>query len=194
MSNDIVSAVQRLFDECQRNGPELNRIDEYINECRTKNEDMNILLKDPLLNDNLTPLHVACRKGHFEIVERLLDSKNNFRFSVNVNAIDKYYKTALHYSCNAKVCERKCPLTVRILLQHPNIEVNKVNGYGSTPLHFACESKNNKTNTAIVMELLKHPDIQVAVKNNYGSIPLHAACSHRFEETSDIIQMLIRHQ
>lgn len=187
MSNDIVSAVQRLFDECQRNCPELNRIDEYINECRTKNEDMNILLKYTLWNDSLTPLHVACRRGHYEIVERLLDSKNNFRFYVNVNAIDKYYKTALHYSCHAKEWERKCPLTVRILLQHPNIEVNKVDGYGSTPLHFACESENNKTQSAIVMELLKHPDIQAAVKNNYGSMPLHAACSHRFEETTDII-------
>lgn len=192
MSNEL-SAVQRLFDECKQDYPYLSKIDRYIKECRNKNEDMNILIQDTGRGwAKLTILHVACRRGHYKIVERLLDIHNNYKYTVNVNTnSDSMYqeKTALHYAC-----ERKCILTVRILLQHPNIDVNKVDRTGSPPLYYSCAIDRNTISKPIIMELLKHPDIKVTLKNKDGSIPLHHACQNLIKDTHGIIQMLICHQ
>lgn len=67
---------------------------------------------------------MSCHLGKYDIVERLLDSRNTFQFSVDVNVIseDSYGQTALHFACSNK----DCPLLVRKLLQHPNIDVNMV--------------------------------------------------------------------
>lgn len=191
MSSEV-SAMQRLYIECNQDNPDLTKIDEYIDECRYKNEDMNKLIPDnrwPLNSCNprkMTPLQVACRFGHHEIVEILINSMNNFQSSVDVNILGKEYsmKTALHFAC-----ERNCPLIVRALLKHPNIEVNKVDEYNSVPLATAC-CRNYKS---VIMDFLMHPDIQLTLQDNYGYIPLHIACVEIMKDT-DIIQMLIGHQ
>lgn len=187
MSNEV-SAVQRLFNECRKKYPDLNHIDECIYECHCNNEDINTLLRCG--SAKLTPLQMACCLGHYEIVERLLDSNNHFKDSVDINTINKqfYYRTALHFAC-----EEKCPLTVRALLQHPNVEVNKVDDLQFTPLHIACRNKKSNAK-AIVMELLNHPDIQFIAKDIDGHIPLHHACCSNKMEDTDIIQMLLCHQ
>lgn len=137
-----------------------------------------------------TPLQIASQFGNHEVVKRLLDSRNDFQFSVDVNAYGcTFYseaKTALHYACRYNN-----PLTVRALLQHPNIEVNKVDGNNFTPLQTACQKQC--LDKEIIMELLKHPDIHLTEKDSDGRIPLHHACQ-KIKEDNDIIKLLIGHQ
>lgn len=187
-TNNKISTVRLLFDECNKQYPDLNKIDQYINKCRynnnNKNEEDNInsqFQNNFLWNTKRTILYTACHFGHYKIVERLLanDSRNtklnnknlfvrsynyflchnnnNIKFpiiDIDVNAInyDSYERTALNYACELN----NHSLTVRALLQHPNIEVNQVDRFGSASLHIAC-NYNRKLN---VIKLLKHPNIQ----------------------------------
>lgn len=173
MSNDNVSAVEHLFNECKKDNRNLNKIDIFINECRCNNEDMNTMFTYYASRYDiwmLTSLHMACYFDHHEIVKKLLDSNNHFQFSVHVNSINVniwkkngYSPTPLDTACN-----KNFPLTVRALLQHPNVIVNNSFKYGLT-----------SPRKDIVIELLKHRDIQVTVKDEYGWIPLHYACKYQ---------------
>lgn len=190
MSDNKVPTVARLFNECDDDNTDLTLIDKYIIRCCTKKEDINTLFQyGSCPNDNMmymTTLHVACYKGHHEIVNRLLEINNRFEVPINVNAISYIGDATPLYLA----CEQNCPLTVRALLQHPNIAINKSNFYGITPLHIAC-CRNRKE---IVMELLKHPTIQVTVKHkSSGNIPLLEACRTN-KDSTDIIQLLLDHQ
>lgn len=88
MSNEV-STVALLFNECYNKYPDLRTIDEYVNKCRCNNEDMNKLFRCGV--SKLSSLHISCHLGHHEIVERLLDSRNHFESSVNVNAFSDGY-------------------------------------------------------------------------------------------------------
>ena len=67
-------------------------------ECRTKNEDMNAFINNGF--KHFSTLQIACMDGKHEIVERLLDSQNNFINSVDVNKVsDRNHQiTALYYA------------------------------------------------------------------------------------------------
>jgi len=75
-----------------------------------------------------TPLHVAVRKAHVEVVQALkLGSVN-----LNVNAVTRDGSTPLHFAA------RQGDATVLVdLLACPDINVNAICDDGSTPLHIA---------------------------------------------------------
>lgn len=118
MSNEVSTAIQRLFNECNQNNPDLIKIDKYVNECRINNEDINTYFEYDKMEFSLfineiylsryskymTTLHMACCRNHYKIVEKLLDNKNHFQFSLNVNAIidDSCKRMALHIACQGK--------------------------------------------------------------------------------------------
>ena len=86
-------------------------------------------------HNGMTPLMVACKRGHYGIVQRLLKTQK-----VNVNAQDSNGLTALHFSVQSNSVEIVCTLLLKGA--DPNI---------STPLITACASSNLQ----IVKELLK---------------------------------------
>lgn len=85
MGSNKVSNVKLLFNECNKQNPDIAKIDEYINCCCNNKEDINVLYKETSWRG--TTLHMACRWRHHEIVKRLLDKSNIFKFPIDVNAI-----------------------------------------------------------------------------------------------------------
>lgn len=101
------------------------------------------------------PLHVACSRGHFDIVNSLIIE------GADVNSCDSQGKSSLYLACfnkNAKIVQLllekganvdNCNLLnltckygnleiVRLLTSH-GADVNSCNEDGYSPLHFACE-------------------------------------------------------
>ena len=89
-------------------------------------------------HNGMTPLMVACKRGHYGIVQRLLKSQK-----LIVNAQDSNRLTALHFSVQSNSVEIVCTLLLKGA--DPNIAIT------STPLITACASSNLQ----IVKELLK---------------------------------------
>lgn len=176
MSNEVFH-VRSLIIECRKRDPDLNKINDHINQCRNKQEDMNTLFIDYPFG-KFTTLQVACSHGHHAIVYRLLDRRNNHKFSVDVNATNyNYYGRPVY------------PLPYQHHESFLLCQLSEAIKYYSTPLHIACYG-NLKS---IVTELLNHPNINLTAKDRDGHIPLHTACRCIFKDTN-IIQMLLGHQ
>jgi ankyrin repeat protein len=79
-------------------------------------------------------LHKAVRSGKEDIVEYLVSRRD-----ANVNAIDSYRMTPLHYAVGLGNVEM-----VRCLVDH-GANVNATNSNGTTPLHLAAKSGNEDT-------------------------------------------------
>ena len=149
----------------------------------------NSKLKDRRYTED-TPLHIACRCGHLEIVKCLLSQKY-----INVMSRNKEGNTPLHVVCNTDI--------LKLLLCSYAVDIACRNKYGSTPLHTACmddhyevvkflvnscnvdpTSKNKDGNTPLhlardgdaVKLLLSLPTVDPMCRNNAGDIPLVTAC------------------
>lgn len=182
MYDEEKSTVELLFDECKKVDPDLTKIDQFIDRCCNYKDDINERFYYKW--HELTPLHMACENGHHEIVKKLLENGNNFRFPIDVNAIsDRDDATPLHFAC-----QKRCSLTVWTLLQHPNIDVNKGESSKRTPLHLACCSYSCK---AVVVELLKHKNINLNYIDKNNATPLHLSCI--CNNNTAIVQLLLEH-
>ncbi|SPR10066.1 ankyrin repeat domain-containing protein [Orientia tsutsugamushi] len=122
-------------------------------------------------NSGNTPLYLAVRNCHKDVVEVLL------AHGANVNLQDRHYNTALHYAIRTR------DLTIATLLlnngANPNIQDNCLN----TPLHYAAL----KCSPDIVKLLLNsgsNPNIQ----DKWLNTPLHHAA---FYCNMDIIKLLL---
>lgn len=88
-----------------------------------------------------TLLHIGCEKGHFNIVEFLLDK------GLDVNALDRDDKTPLHYAVISK-----SPCIVYLLLQKGAIESIK-DIWGKTPVSIA-KNFNDKGEDTVLYRIL----------------------------------------
>ncbi|KAJ9592426.1 hypothetical protein L9F63_015842 [Diploptera punctata] len=87
-----------------------------------------------------TPLHVAAERGHYQIIEALLNDSRT-----DVNSLNGSEQTALHLV--VKNC-KKSPDTFRhciILLVSHHVEVNSLDWLGNSALHYAAENEDQDT-------------------------------------------------
>ena len=143
-----------------------------------------------------TPLHIACEKGHSEIVKILTDhpqcnieAENHdkqkplylacqsgnidivrhliVKKGHNVTAKDDYSNTPLHIACVKGHFE-----IVKILTDHPQCNIEAKGMDKQTPLHKVCLSGN----VDIIRHLVVEKACDITCKDNDGNTPLHIAC------------------
>ncbi|XP_043843395.1 ankyrin repeat domain-containing protein 27 isoform X4 [Dromiciops gliroides] len=114
------------------------------------------------------PLHLACQKGHFQVVKSLMD------FSAKQNKKDSSGNTPLIYACLNGHHE-----TAALLLEY-GASLNVSNNRGNTALHEAVIG-----NHAILVELLLLHGASVHVRNKRQCTPIDCA-----EQNSKIMELL----
>jgi ankyrin repeat protein len=131
-------------------------------------------------NDNFTPLTIASRRNHIEIVKLLVGQKD-----IDVNKM--CYFGYLAYTPLMMAIAYKHVEIVKLLLGHGHVDVNKVNERGNYALDFAIVSKDIE----IVKLLLNHGSIDVNKISKLGWTPLIKASANKDEK---ITQLLLEHR
>ena len=131
-----------------------------------------------------TGLLIACQRGHFSVVESILNSKNT---DLNVNAKDSksnFDKTAFILACsNGHTDIVKLMMNCAVT---KNINMNLKTKYGETGFMFACALGHLE----IVKTLLDNPIVQVDAKDNSGLTALMNAC---LRGKVDVVKLLLDH-
>jgi ankyrin len=131
-----------------------------------------------------TPLHVASYFGKLDIVQLLLDH------GANVDALDKFGKTPLHYISKSKNKSKAVGIDVAQLLLKHGGNVNAETKNQRTPLHVA--SYFGKLEIAQV--LIEH-GANVNASEFFGETPLHyvsrGECDSK--EANSVVQLLLKH-
>lgn len=194
-----------LFVACEEGNLEIvQRIAE------TEGFDPNQVCKDPLFNDNLTPLMIACKNFSNDIVRYLLKidsidinfvvNKNNISAAYiscevnNVNALkllieDPRFDPALSFRHDIPLlhaCINNYVEIVDILVSIPGIDINKMSrNMRSFPLIATVRTGNHE----ILSKLLTCPTIDVNQAVPFdGVTPLMTACK---SNDASIVQMLL---
>lgn len=124
------------------------------------------------LNSNKkTPLHLACKYGHFGCVEPLVKKK------ADVNRKDIENRTPLHFGCEAGSVD-----IVKFLIKN-NAVIDKKDKEGMAPLHIASEKGNYN-----VVEFLVENKVKLDDSDRHGRTPLHYACK---QNKLEIVNLLI---
>ncbi|CAK4767366.1 unnamed protein product [Aphanomyces euteiches] len=129
-----------------------------------------------LFRKGTTPLDVACRRNHPDVVGLLLTHDK-----ISVNVTDDEGFTPLMTSCAKGYDE-----VAKMLLRHRSLRVNKRGAAGDTALGIAVQSGY----PSIVHLLLQHPEIDVNIKDEIGNTPIILSIT-----TGDvaIVQELLQH-
>ena len=122
-----------------------------------------------------TPLHFACKDGHFEIVKFLTNHPQ-----CNKEVKDKNNDRPLH-----KACESGNLDIIRHLVSNKHCDVNAKGNYGHTPLHYACREGNFEA----VKILTNHPLCDIEAKDKINNRPLHEAC--KSENVGTVLHLLV---
>lgn len=140
-----------------------------------------------LLQTGETPLHMACRSCHPEIVRHLIETVKEKhgpdKATTYINSVNDDGATALHYTCQITKEEVKIPESdkqiVRMLLENGADVTLQTKTALETAFHYCAVAGNND----VLMEMISHmnpTDIQKAMnrQSSVGWTPLLIAC-HR---------------
>jgi len=121
----------------------------------------------PLLDINAgsrdhSPLMIACKGGHVEVVKELLERGGD---KVDVNRVRN--GSALTNACNSGNIE-----ILELLLNHPNIDINQKIDKGSTLLHHICRENQLPQ----LRRLLQLSHLNLNQQTGLGLTPLMRAC------------------
>ncbi|KAI4455457.1 molting protein mlt-4 [Holotrichia oblita] len=126
-----------------------------------------------LPEENLTTLHLACIYSNMSIVKACIDRGDN------INEVDAYNCTPLHYS----VCDDRNTKIVELLIDK---DINFKDKNGFTPFHLA-----TKFNKVAMMEMLFENNADVNTANHNLDAPLHTAVQN---ECKDAVRILLEYK
>ncbi|XP_074606770.1 uncharacterized protein LOC141859796 [Acropora palmata] len=137
-----------------------------------------ILDNNPGLIDTVaggqTALHIACHKGHCNIIRKLIDR------GADKDKVDDKGYTAVHHAANGD----KTGEALKLLLDKgfdPNVRDSEK---GNSPLHLAV----NNSNEVVVRILTQHTACDVNLRDHDGNTPLHCAVAG---EKQNMVEMLL---
>jgi len=126
--------------------------------------------------DGLTPLAIACQRGNFFAVDRLLHADG-----IDISICDNQGSTPLH-----EACEGGSDKIVELLLQK-GAQILEADRDGVLPLHVACREGH----IAIVKQLFLHgyhiKDGLVRAKDMHGNSALHFAVESGVKEIVEVL-------
>eukprot|EP00039_Didymoeca_costata_P014230 m.227923 g.227923 ORF g.227923 m.227923 type:complete len:800 (-) comp15974_c0_seq31:1845-4244(-) len=124
----------------------------------------------------VTPLHVACRHGHIEVVKALLD------YNADINTSDDLGFTALHFAILANSCN---PDLVQLLIDNgANVDASTLGG--DKPIHIAAYKNNHE-----VAKIILDTDVAQATQvDKEMNTPLHYFCRSENSEAVRLISSL----
>lgn len=132
--------------------------------------------KVPFKVGNQTPMHIACQRGHHEIVNKIASLVPEW---IDVADSNKDMYTPLHYAC-----EHSHETVVSLLLEHgANVSLTREEGW--SPLHIAVMKQFTE---GVKLLLEKKPEC-VNYKDKQQCTPLHYAGKHC--NKSEIITILV---
>jgi ankyrin repeat protein len=119
------------------------------------------------LVNNLTPLHLAAREGHIEVVRFLLGQE-----TIDIDYMNQYGLTPLHLAAEKGKTE-----VVRLLLKQDNLVVSNFNSSRDTPLHLAARFGHSEV-VQLLLQNLNYNDSRSSNKHNMFPLELAALHSH----------------
>ena len=139
-------------------------------------------------NSNRTAMHIACRNGHLNIVQTILDYAKRTGKNVGVNDKDIFGCTPFHESCFFG----KCDVVSYLLNQNVITDMNSQNLKGRTPFFLACQEGHVSVVRSILdFCLFQDKYLEINSFDIRGRSIGHAACKNGH---SDILQCLLNHE
>ena len=125
-----------------------------------------------------SPLHIACHKGHFDIVKLLLDHLTEIPQPEYIN-----YKNKTGYTPLMIACQRKEAEIVKLLLEQDDLQINLQDNEGKTAFYHACQ-----TQLQLVKMILQQPDVDINAADKNGETALRLAVkAQNFEIVQEIV-------
>jgi ankyrin repeat protein len=124
--------------------------------------------------DGWTPFHIACREGHSDIIEFLLDTSPGCWDTVSRNGRTPLHTAALHGKLE----------TVRILLDRCGCKPDSVDSSGVTPLMDAAQGNHQE----VAQCLLHHHKGCLKMEDSQGRQAIHHASQ---AGATDALQLLL---
>ena len=122
-------------------------------------------------NDNMTPVHVAARKGSHRVLELMISSMEleiGFLKNFVFNALDKENSTPVQHAI-----ESGNILVVEVLLRH-GAPLTQTKGNVLPPLHLAC--RQDRYDMVQLMVEQRGPEI-LQIRDGQGRTALHHSCT-----------------
>lgn len=123
-------------------------------------------------NHWMMPIHIAARNNSRDVIKELI------KLRADVNAKDRYGKTALHEATQRNYRD------IMLMLIRAGADVNQATDAGLAPLHTAAQNGR-----FLAAKLLLEKGADIESKNKWGETPMHQALVHGH---SDFAKKLIK--
>ena len=136
----------------------------------------------PANNLGDTPFHIACSKGHMNIVSILIEK--SFELKMSLNKTDDTGHTGFHLACkngHSEIAEMMMNNSSKF-----KINLNIKDKRGRTAFHLVCEEGHSKIAEIIINNSSKLK-IDLSTKNKEDSTAFHLACFHGRLEVAKLI-------
>jgi len=177
-----------IYKEIEFNA--INVIRQYLDWVQSEYSETKDIIRLTQINRDISsykgsPLHYAVSEDKSEIVE-LLMYHPVLKGIININIKNSHGESPLSVGCSLGNLE-----SVKLLLQHPDIDVNLQDNSLSAPLYSSVynylEDDPYQSHYKIAELLLQNPNIDINIKDNLGYTPLYLSIYLSRHEMTELL-------